>query len=174
MYCISQLYNSTLNCLSFPLPFFLLLLPSLPLFLSLFLPITLSLSSHCTGTTSSIRCRCDQSVSLGLPSASCAIHNFTCTSPRGCYVRRWYSNHLNTIVQVWGCISDEHGVHNQIDYTSLFCGLLNNRTDAYQCCNTTDFCSDDLQIVLPMEMESPSPSPVASAPAHTGEMSTYM
>ena len=174
--------------------------PSLPLFLSFFLSLPLSLpfslssslsilqnqsllpvtlshlptlsSSHCTGITHSIRCHCDQSATLGLPSVPCAINNFTCSSPRGCYLRRWYASHVNTIVQVWGCISDEHGVHDQVDYTSIICGLRNTPTDASKCCNTTDFCNSDLHIILPMEMESPSPSLTSTpTPPHNGEKS---
>ena len=125
----------------------------------------------CTGITQAIRCHCYNSLSLGLPTLPCVLNNYICDSQIGCYLRRYYSNDLKEIVQVWDCIPDEY---YQINYTALFCGPWNMRTDAYDCC-FTDLCNNNLSITLQMELETVTPSPsVYETPqlqSHAGELS---
>ena len=78
------------------------------------------------------------------------------------------------VVQVWGCISDDHGVHDQINYTSLFCGPWNTPVDAYKCC-FTDLCNKGLRITLESEnvteSETVTPLPsVAYTQPHSGKL----
>lgn len=128
----------------------------------------------CTGITQAIRCHCYKSSSLGLPNPQCVFLNYVCHSDIGCYLRRYYSDHPKQIVQMWGCIPNEY---NQINYTALFCGPSNTRTDAYDCCYT-DFCNDNLSITLQMELETVTPSPsvyvTPKLQPHAGEPSARM
>ena len=110
------------------------------------------------------KCRCNiqPAVALGLPEPNCFMNDYTCTSDKGCYLRRYYLQERGMIVQVWDCITDQYNVESQIDHVKIFCGYWNTPTDAYKCCNSTDLCNERLQITLPMETMSPTPSPAVS------------
>ena len=108
------------------------------------------------GCSRGLQCYCYES--WGVPSADCFFNtNYACNSSQGCYLRRWYSEEDKVIKQTWNCIDDEHGVHQMIDYTGVYCGVWNTADNAYKCCNMSDFCNGNLHIVLDIET-SPTPT----------------